>query len=157
MEEHEIKLIAYMLSDSSALGSINVTTAQDKAVPDVIFCLPRAQMALFLKVIFSCDGSVYIGKHDQPGVSYSTISKRLAEDLQHLLLRFGFTPRLRTKSSTLNGLPYIAYELQMLGESVVKRFISEIGIWGRDKAKTKILSCRSQKRHQRGVTRFRPG
>ena len=39
--------------------------------------------------MFSCDGSVYVNKRGQAGISYSTISRRLAEDVQHLLLRFG--------------------------------------------------------------------
>lgn len=127
-----------------ALG-LRYTKAHNKFVPDVIFRLPRAQMALFLKILFSCDGSVYVNKNNQPGVSYSTISKQLAADVQHLLLRFGFVAKLRTKRSIVRGLPYVAYELQLLGEATVKRFMTEIGIWGRGEAQTKILSLPQSK------------
>ena len=123
------------------LESVGVRFAKARAkfVPDCIFCLPREQMALFLQVLFSCDGSVFVNQYGLPGISYSTISERLAQDVQHLLLRFGFVTRLRTKMSQVNGRPYTAYEIQLLGVSEVKRFLAEIGVWGREKAKARII------------------
>ncbi len=112
--------------------------AGNKFVPDCIFRLPKAQLALFLKILFSCDGSIYVNKKGQSGVSYSTISRKLAEDVQHLLLRFGFVANLRTKPSVVNEKPYTAYEIQLLGIENVKRFVDEIGIYGREAAKSKI-------------------
>lgn len=121
----------------SSIG-LRAMTAKNKSVPTCIFRLPKTQLALFLKVLFSCDGSVYITKNGAPGISYSTISYRLAQDIQHLLLRFNFIVKLRTKNQKVNGNLYQAYELQMLGISLVKRFLDEIGIWGREKAKLAI-------------------
>jgi replicative DNA helicase len=112
--------------------------AENKAVPSAIFRLPKAQMALFLKVLFSCDGSVHLMPNGVPGLSYSTISRRLAEDVQHLLLRFGFITKLRTKHTRVKERAYTAYEIQMLGCAEVKRFLNEIGIWGREAAKERI-------------------
>jgi len=126
--------IARMLEEAG----LRYTTAKTKAVPDAIFCLPRTQLAVFLKILFSCDGSVYLTGQGTPALSYSTISKRLAHDIQHLLLRFGFVAKLRTKPMTVNGAPYIAYELQMLGVAEVQRFLTEIGIWGRQEARARI-------------------
>jgi DNA repair protein RadA/Sms len=114
-----------------ALG-MRFQTAATKSVPGLVFRLPKEQLRLFLKVLFSCDGSVYAGK--VVGVSYSTISRQLAEDIQHLLLRFGLVAKLRTKPSTVNGSAYTAYELQLLGVPTVRTFLSEIGIWGRHAA-----------------------
>ena len=116
---------------------LRFTRARTKEVPQAVFCLPKPQIALFLKVLFSCDGSVYLTNKITPGLSYSTISRRLAQDVQHLLLRFGFIAKLRTKESVVSGAAYIAYELQMLGPEV-KRFLEEIGIWGRAAAQEKI-------------------
>src|SRR6266545_7531808 len=161
MAEHEVKLIGYILSDGSAQSSISVTsaipeiaadlehvaerfgmalltTAENKFVPDCVFRLPKHQLEMFLKVLFSCDGSVYVTNNGTPGLSYSTISQRLAQDIQHLLLRFGFIVKLRTKRQHVNGSRYTAYELQMLGLAEVRRFLVEIGIWGRESAKSKI-------------------
>jgi DNA repair protein RadA/Sms len=116
------------------------STARTKAIPGKIFGLPREKIALFLKTLFSCDGSVYVTQERLPAISYSTISYRLAQDVQHLLLRFGFIFKLRTRPMKVSGQPYVAYELQMLGVSEVKRFLSEIGIWGREEAKAKIAA-----------------
>ena len=113
--------------------------AANKAVPEAIFCLPKPQLALFLKVLFSCDGSVFLANKTTPALSYSTISRRLAQDVQHLLLRFGFVARLRMKPMQVNSADYTAYELQMMGPEV-KRFLAEIGIWGRAEAQEKIAA-----------------
>lgn len=115
-------------------------TAKTKAVPAAIFRLPKEGLRVFLKVLFSCDGSVFCNKRGLPGVSYSTISRALAEDVQHLLLRFGFVARLRTKKSVVKNQPCTAFEIQLLGANEVKRFLAEIGIWGREKAKEKIAA-----------------
>lgn len=119
---------------------LRYSKADNKAVPDRIFRLPRPQLALFLKILFSCDGSVYLTQRGTPALSYSTISKRLSQDIQHLLLRFGFVVKLRTKPMIVNGAPYTAYELQMLGVAEVQRFLAEIGIWGRHEAQAKIAA-----------------
>jgi DNA repair protein RadA/Sms len=133
---------AMRLIESVGLRFKNAT---NKSVPDEIFRLPKEQLALFLKILFSCDGSIYISKKGQSGVSYSTISRRLAEDVQHLLLRFGFIANLRTKPSVVSGKPYTAYEIQLLGIENVKRFVEEIGIYGRAAAKLKIAELETPK------------
>lgn len=130
----KVSPLARFLND---LG-VRYATARTKAVPECIFRLPRPRLALFLKILFSCDGSVYVTRQGTPALSYSTISKRLAHDVQHLLLRFGFVAKLRTKPMTVDDAPYTAYELQMLGVAEVQRFLQEIGIWGRDEARARI-------------------
>ncbi len=118
-------------------------TVASKAVPACIFCLPRDQLALFLRVLFSCDGSVYVNADGEPGVSYSTISHRLAQDVQHLLLRFGLVAKVRAKAARVNGQRYLAYEVQLLGVSEMRGFLSQIGMWGRETAKARIASMAS--------------
>lgn len=134
-DQAEMRTAAARFLESVGLRFVKART---KFIPDCIFLLPREQMALFLLVLFSCDGSVYINRYGQPGISYSTISERLALDIQHLLLRFGFVSRLRTKTSQVRGHAYTAYEIQMLGRSDVQRFLKEIGIWGRAEAKARV-------------------
>src|SRR6202023_596150 len=85
-----------------------------------------------------CDGSVDMKARVQAGVSYSTISRQLAEDVQHLLLRFGLVATLRVKKLRVNGEPYTAYELVLLGAAVVRKFLEEIGIMGRGEARSRI-------------------
>ena len=119
---------------------VRFSRASNKMVPEAVFRLPKPQLARFLKILFSCDGSVYLVNGSTPGLSYSTISRRLAQDVQHLLLRFGFVTKLRTKGSLVRGVRYTAYELQMLGAAEVRRFLDEIGIWGREAAKAEIAA-----------------
>jgi len=70
-----------------------------KAIPDAIFSLPNEQLALFIGRLWSCDGSV-----DARGnVNYSTGSRKLADQVQHLLLRFGVTSRIRVLPRKIKG------------------------------------------------------
>jgi DNA repair protein RadA/Sms len=126
--------------------NIRYTCAAEKSVPGPVFCLPRRQLALFLNRLFSCDGSVYVDAHGQPGVSYSTISPRLAADVQHLLLRFGLVATLRKKKANVNGKPYVAYEVVLLGIAEVQQFLNEIGILGRDQARAYIATLEPAQR-----------
>ncbi len=119
--------------------------AADKAVPDCIFRLPREKLVMFLKALFTCDGSIYVNTHNNAGISYSTISHKLAEDVQHLLLRFGFVATLRTKRMKVNDAPYTAYEVVLLGTNHVQRFIEQIGIEGREAACAKIAEMKLPK------------
>jgi DNA repair protein RadA/Sms len=113
--------------------------AADKFVPDCIFRLPREQLALFLRALFSGDGSVFVNRSGACGFSYSTISRRLAEDVRHLLLRFGINAKLRTKPSKVANRPYLAYEVAGVGAKRTQAFLSEIGIYGRDAAVAALL------------------
>lgn len=112
----------------------------DKFVPACIFQLSRKQIALFLNVLFTCDGSIFVENDDRLGLSYSTISRRLADDVQHLLLRFGIVTKLRTKPMPRVREGYRAFELVAAGVEPVRRFLREIGIVGRDEAQTRIAS-----------------
>ncbi len=114
--------------------------ARDKAIPECVFRLSRDQLALFLRILFTCDGSVYVNRRGQPGVSYSTISRRLAEDVQHLLLRFGFVATLRSKTTRVKSRLYTAYEVVLLGIANVQQFLGTIGIVGRDAACAQVAA-----------------
>ncbi|MCZ7568720.1 MAG: DNA repair protein RadA [Ardenticatenaceae bacterium] len=119
---------------------VRFPTAADKAVPNRIFRLPREQLALFLNVLFTCDGLLYIDRSGRPGLSYSTISRRLAADVQHLLLRFGLVATLRTKHSRVKDWVCTAYEVVLLGTSDVQAFLATIGIMDQDEARRHVAA-----------------
>jgi DNA repair protein RadA/Sms len=114
--------------------------ARNKRIPDFIFRLNKTQLLCFIRVLFSCDGSLYVTSRGQAGISYGSISLGLIEDVQHLLLRFGFACRIRNKEKKMKEGVYTSYELQLLGTDNVNRFITEIGIYGRNSAKSKLES-----------------
>jgi len=121
-------------------------SAHTKCVPAVIFELPRESIALFLNRAFTCDGSIYVQNVDQAGISYSTVSEQLARDMQHLLLRFGIVAKLRHRAVAYRGTRRTAYELRVVRQEDIARFVREIGIFGKEQAAVKALRTSSTKR-----------
>ena len=114
--------------------------AYEKRVPACIFGLPRAHMSVFLNRAFACDGSVYVQNEDQTGISYSTVSYGLAQDIRHLLLRFGILAKLRSRQVKYQGEYRPAYELRITHQQHVRQFLQEIGLYGKEEAVAKALA-----------------
>ncbi len=123
-------------------------SAHTKRVPAVIFELPRDGIALFLNRAFTCDGSIYVQNGDQAGISYSTVSEQLARDMQHLLLRFGIVAKLRLRRILYQGTRRTAYELRILRQEDIARFVGEIGIFGKERSAAKALRVSVSKRRK---------
>ena len=121
-------------------------SAHEKRVPPVIFELPREKLALFLNRAFTCDGSIYVQNGDQVGISYSTVNEGLARDMQHLLLRFRIVAKLRRRSILYRGERRPAFELRIVRQEDIARFVREIGIFGKERAVAKALRISSRKR-----------
>jgi Rad3-related DNA helicase/intein/homing endonuclease len=118
-------------------------TAKDsygKFVPDAIFRLPDRELALFLGRLFSGDGSV---DADRSVVEYSTVSRRLAEQVQHLLLRFGIVASLSLKNGRYLGQRHVSWRLTVSGKQNVEAFNEHLGpfVVG-DKAKRLMAATR---------------
>jgi intein/homing endonuclease len=96
-----------------------------KFVPQVIFAAPKETVTLFLRALFTGDGSVQ-RKESRTRVEYYTSSRRLAEDVQHLLSRFGIISTIRSKVSASKR---IAYTLGIYDQNHVIKFFEEIGFW----------------------------
>ena len=118
----------------------------EKKIPPAVFRLKKEDLAIFLRALFSTDGSLYFARPDDPGISYSTTSRELAEGVAHLLLRFGFVARIKTKDQTDKGEPYTAYELLFEGVENVRRFVREIGLAGRPEAEQQLASTPAPKK-----------
>jgi replicative DNA helicase len=101
--------------------------SHEKFVPEPIFSLPKAQLALFLRHLWATDGSVTIAKSGNVRIYYGTTSERLARQLQALFLRFGIIARLRAVGNTY-GHPQ--WTLDVTGMEAQLRFIDEIGVHG---------------------------
>ncbi|HSH82351.1 MAG TPA: AAA family ATPase, partial [Herpetosiphonaceae bacterium] len=97
-----------------------------KFIPAIVFSLPRRQIALFLNRLFSGDGFLHLRPTTrQLTIDYSSKSKRLIRDVQHLLLRFGINARVRR-------LPSGHYRLFIHGTAPCRVFLQEIGLLGRE-------------------------
>jgi hypothetical protein len=97
--------------------------AGDKFVPQAIFTAPENSVRLFLQSLFSGDGSVY---HSKAGVflEYYSKSRRLIEDVHHLLLRFGIFSLIREKTTSIGTL---ACKIQITDKDQIRRFAERVG------------------------------
>jgi intein/homing endonuclease/MoxR-like ATPase len=107
------------------LGIMGADSA-GKFVPAIIFTLPKNQIALFLNRLFSGDGFLHFRTaKKQATIDYSSKSKRLVMDVQHLLLRFGINARVCPVNSGRH------YRLFIHGSRQCQIFLTEIGLLGR--------------------------
>lgn len=103
---------------------LNVT-AESKFVPQAIFMSPKETTRLFLRALFSGDGGVY-RSGEVFYIEYYSKSRRLIEDVHHLLLRFGILSLIRHKITAINT---DAYRVQITDREQIQRFAKEIGFW----------------------------
>jgi len=116
--------IAEWLDDFGLFGA----RSHEKFVPSSVFHLPKRQISLFIRHLWSTDGSVTVNKNGRGGrIYYASTSRRLVDDLSRLLLRFGISTRIRTvrKSGYRDG-----YTLDISGVDDQRRFLQEIGVHG---------------------------
>lgn len=102
--------------------------SHEKFVPDPVFSLPKRQIALFLRHLWATDGSIGINRSERGGrIYYATTSRRLADDVARLLLRFGITARIRVarKAGYRDG-----YHVDVSGGADQKVFLRRINAHG---------------------------
>ncbi len=95
----------------------------DKFVPQRVFTAPRQSVRLFLQALFGGDGGLY---HANGGayLEYYSKSRRLIEDVHHLLLRFGVFSLIREKWTSVGTR---ACSIQITDRAQIARFAEEIG------------------------------
>ena len=125
--------------------------AHDKRIPDPVFRLPREQVALFLNRLFATDGWASVYASGQVQVGYATVNERLARQVQHLLLRFGVLAKLRQRWVRYGDAKRPSWQLDVTHADSLRRFISEIGIFGKDEAIDRIARTLEGKRLQSNV------
>jgi deoxycytidine triphosphate deaminase len=111
--------------------------AADKFVPQIVFTAPEHSVRLFLQALFSGDGSIY---NSDSGVflEYHSKSRRLIEDVHHLLLRFGIFSLIREKTTSIGTR---AWKIQITDEDQILRFAERVG-FSPDSAKQRLLEER---------------
>ncbi len=97
--------------------------AEGKFVPQCVFTAPRESVRLFLQALFAGDGGLY---HSAGGLflEYYSKSRRLIEDVHHLLLRFGVFSLIREKVTSIGT---DAYKIQITDRDQIQRFADVIG------------------------------
>ncbi|HEU4906699.1 MAG TPA: replicative DNA helicase, partial [Solirubrobacterales bacterium] len=111
----------------------------EKFVPDAIFSLDDEQIARFLGVMYACDGHVYCSDR-LAQIGYTTISERLARDVQHLLLRLGVVATIRTlKRPVYEGTDKVAREVRITSQAGMRRFCELIQVPGKEEKQAQVL------------------
>src|SRR6185436_19106497 len=102
--------------------------SHEKFVPEWVFGLPRAQVALFLRHLWATDGSVrWDTRAGQCRLYYASTSRRLVDDIARLLLRFGISARIKEVAKEGYRL---CYHLLVYGAEQQLGFLDEIGVHG---------------------------
>lgn len=111
----------------------------EKFVPDPIFGLSDEQITRFLGVMYACDGHVYCSDR-LAQIGYTTISERLARDVQHLLLRLGIVATIRMlKRPVYDGTGKVAREIRITSQESLRRFCELVNIPGKEEKQGEVL------------------
>src|SRR5258708_1060012 len=125
--ETRINPVTKWCKELGIMGKLSI----EKEIPKEVFELEKTQIALLLNRLYGCEGSVIL-KGIRPCISFSSSAYKLAEEVKHLLLRFGILAKLRMKHiNYLDGVK-IAYEIEILNSKDILTFIKEIGIFGKE-------------------------
>ncbi|HSH50344.1 MAG TPA: LAGLIDADG family homing endonuclease, partial [Bacteroidales bacterium] len=93
----------------------------EKTIPDFIFKLSKKQIALFLKVLFTCDGWINKGKYKQIG--FAVANEKLSRQVQSLLTRFGIVSKLRFAKNDKRG----SWTVTIADDENIRKYCQKIG------------------------------
>jgi replicative DNA helicase len=114
--------------------------SHEKFVPEWVFGLPKEQAALFLRNLWATDGSVRGDEEvGQARVYYPTTSRRLADDVTRLLLRFNVHARIKVAHKP--GYRD-SYHVHIYGADMQKRFLEDVGVYGARSARVDEVLAR---------------
>ena len=90
-----------------------------KRIPDEVFEFDDHDLALLVARLWEGDGTLSTsGKH----VSYDTVSRQLAEDIQHILLRLGIVSRIYDRKRPYRDRRVQSFVVTVTGAENLRRF-----------------------------------
>ncbi|MGH7316516.1 MAG: LAGLIDADG family homing endonuclease, partial [Candidatus Rokuibacteriota bacterium] len=96
--------------------------ARAKKLPTQVFELRDSDLALLLARLWEGDGSLSSVGH----ASYDTASSRLADDIQHLLLRLGIVSRIYRRTHAYRGRRVVSFVVTVTGTENLERFNQKV-------------------------------
>ena len=149
LPEREAEALGRELSRGAcdAPGSIDRSS-----VPSEVFRAPKDAVATFLRALFSNERSVD-GSERAGSFEHESSSRRLCEDIRHLLLRFGVVASIRSTPRADGG---VGHCVQVIEKDALNRLDDEI--WSEAEAKRLIhvgvdVSARGLAARMRGEAR----
>ena len=101
--------------------------SKDKFFPACVWRWSRRYLAEFLKVLMSCDGSIYSAQ-GCPRIEFGVASPQLAMDVHHALLRFGVITKYYKSGPN-------AWRVALTNPESIKRYQDKIGWIGEKSAR----------------------
>ncbi len=120
--------------------------ATEKAIPAAAFMLADESLEILLGRMWAGDGFIAgTGTNHVP--FYATSSKRLARDVQQLLLRLGIPSGLHTKQFRYRGTLKAGYTVHLIGEGAAEAFLERVGphCTGRERRSCSCFAITSQR------------
>lgn len=99
--------------------------AEDKFFPNVVWRWSKPYLAEFLRVLMSCDGTIY-AMSGYPRIEFAVASEKLALDVHHAFTRFGIISKLWRKSPR-------CWRVEITEPASVSKYQEQIG-WVGEKA-----------------------
>ncbi len=93
--------------------------SEAKRFPMLVWRWDHEYLQQFLSVLFSCDGTIY-SMNGYPRIEFTVASKGLAEDVYHVLLRFGIVAKIWQKTEK-------SWRVELTAPEEVARFQHLIG------------------------------
>jgi len=138
--------ISYLLKNALPLTrrlGLYGCSSKTKSIPDVLFRCPKEQIALFLRIFFSCDGSIFL-ENKRWKIELSLANERLLRQIGHLLTRFGIVYSLKYNQAKFNGKLFDSWRISIEDMENVNLFLEEINFLSRKYTKPfKVTSFRS--------------
>lgn len=109
-------------------------SAEHKQFPTCVWRWTRERLAEFLRVLLSCDGTIY-SMNGYPRIEFAVASERLAQDVHHALTRFGIIAKLWRKTER-------CWRVEITEPESVTIYQEQIG-WTGEKASRFVQDVRS--------------
>jgi len=101
----------------------------EKSVPDIILLSPRHIIKSFLSCYFEGDGYVELNRG---AIGCCSVSRKLLQQIQIILLEFGIVSTLHPKNGKCNGKKYVSWRLSITSDNIAM-FNKYVGFLGNRK------------------------
>jgi replicative DNA helicase len=105
----------------------------EKRFPACVWRFDEARLREFLRVLFSCDGSIY-ALAGRARIEFTVASEDLARDVQHTLVKFGIVAKFWQKTER-------SYRVEITDPEAIARYQKRIG-WLGEKATREFSNTR---------------
>ncbi|MEM9214572.1 MAG: replicative DNA helicase [Cyanobacteria bacterium P01_F01_bin.150] len=107
--------------------------SHEKFIPNEVFQQPTRAIGVFLRHLWSTDGCIKLveGKRLRPIAFYASSSRKLAQNVQSLLLRLGINARCKSVGQDDKGR--LQHHVIITGKTDLELFINKVGAVGKYK------------------------